>query len=259
MNQTRESRLGRLAPWLLAGIVFASLVLAIVAVASDFGPLDPLEDWGRAGFGHFLGLHGRMWAFLLLYLEESGIPMPLPGDVFVMYTGHASPRDLLSWVLSGAGLVLCVVLGATNLFWLSRHYGPRLARGRVGAMLHLTPGRLTRAEGWFRRYGALALIFGRHIPGFRVPITVVAGTLQVPYRTFILSVAVSSAGWVAIFLPIGITQGPRVMRLLSTGNQPYLVVWAVIVALIIAYFVLRIARRPAHPQAGDPVEGTNRG
>jgi len=42
--------------------------------------------------------------------------------------------------------------------------------------LHLTPQRLERAEGWFVRWGAWALIFGRHIFGLRVPLTVAAGT-----------------------------------------------------------------------------------
>src|SRR5712692_1588523 len=46
------------------------------------------------------------------------------------------------------------------------------------------PRRLERAERWFERYGVLAIIFSRHIPGFRVPITVAAGVFKIRYQVF---------------------------------------------------------------------------
>jgi hypothetical protein len=50
----------------------------------------------------------------LLYLEESGVPLPAPGDVFVMYVGARVPRSLGSSVLARVGLIGVVVLGATT-------------------------------------------------------------------------------------------------------------------------------------------------
>jgi hypothetical protein len=50
----------------------------------------------------------------LLYLEESGVPLPAPGDVFVKFVGAHVPRSLGSWVLAWLGLIGVVVLGATT-------------------------------------------------------------------------------------------------------------------------------------------------
>jgi len=67
--------------------------------------------------------------------------------------------------------------------------------GRLGLLLHITPERPSSAERAFNRWGVVALVFGRHIIGRRVPLTVTAGILRIPYEVFASSVAVSSVVW----------------------------------------------------------------
>src|SRR5260370_398825 len=81
----------------------------------------------------------------LLYIEESGIPLPAPGDVFGMYVGAHVPRHLAAWLTAWLGLIGVVVLGATNLFFISKRYGRRLAPGPLGEVVHLNPDRLAPA------------------------------------------------------------------------------------------------------------------
>jgi membrane protein DedA with SNARE-associated domain len=187
------------------------------------------------GFGHLAPIG-------LLYAEESGVPMPLPGDVFVMYVGHFLPTGPLIWVAAWLGMVLVIVLGSSNLFLISRRLGRDLPQHRIGRLLHVTDTRIARAHGWFERWGAPALIFGRHIPGFRVPLTVAAGVCRVPFRTFVLSVAVSSAAWVGVFLYIGVTYGGRMAHLLRVHRETYLLVPLVIAGAVLLYFIRRLAR-----------------
>jgi len=52
-----------------------------------------------------------------------------------------------------AVIIVVVVLGATNLYLISRRIGRRLLAGRLGAVLHVTPERLDQAERWFHRWG----------------------------------------------------------------------------------------------------------
>lgn len=194
---------------------------------------------------------GHLAPIPLLYLEESGVPMPLPGDVFVMYVAHHVPRTPLALGAAWVALESAVLLGATNLFWLSRRIGTRLPEHRLGRFLHVTPARIERARRWFDRYGPAALIFGRHIPGFRVPLTVAAGVAGVPYRTFIISVAISTAAWVAIFLYLGATFGGRIGHLVALHRQTTYLVIASVVAVAVAVFgVLRW--RHGHVRKGAP-------
>jgi membrane protein DedA with SNARE-associated domain len=185
------------------------------------------------GFGHLAPI-------ALLYAEESGVPMPLPGDIFVMYVGRFLPPGLLVWLAAWVGMVLIVVLGASNLFWISRRLGRDLPEHRLGRWLHVTPAGVARAQGWFDRWGPAALIFGRHIPGCRVPLTIAAAVCGVSYKTFVLSVTVSTAAWVGAFLYIGVTYGGRMEHLIRVHRETYLIVPLIIAIALLVYFFRKL-------------------
>ena len=210
---------------------------AIAAFAILEGDIPELFSQGALAFRHFLHVYSYAPGFALLYIEESGIPLPAPGDVFVLYVGSHVPRNLFAWIAAWLGLIAVVVLGATNLFLISRKAGRRLAESRIASYVHLSPERLARAEQWFARYGVLAIIFGRHIPGFRIPITVAAGVFRVRYPIFAMSVAVSTAIWAGVVIIIGINFGTRLEKFLALHREMYLLWGAVIVLLIGSHFV----------------------
>lgn len=219
--------------WAAVAVLFVLLALAVWE-----GDLP--EAFGEASLTALAWLqqHGPVAAVFALYVEESGVPLLLPGDVFVMYIGrHASGP--LGWLAAWLAVIAAVVLGATNLYWIARKWGRGVLGSRLGRAVHLTPERVARAERWFARYGAWALIFGRHVPGFRVPITIAAGTLQVRYPVFAASVAVSTATWAAFFLFIGISFGGRVADFLGAHRLNYVIV-PVVLALLALVYVARV-------------------
>ena len=238
-----ESPRARRLSWRRAGVgTIVILVLAgallTVSVLADSDFLDPIfagSGWLRVA----LREHGYLGAIGLLYAEESGVPMPAPGDVFVMYVGAHIPRVPLSWLAGWVALMAVVLLGSSNLFMVSRHFGRRLVDGRPGRLIHITPARMARAEGWFARWGVWAIIFGRHIPGFRVPITVGAGLFGVPYARFAVGVVISTAAWTGIFMFLGITYGARIEAFMRLHRESYLLIPLVVIALILVRVVGR--------------------
>jgi membrane-associated protein len=229
----------------IAGIVLL-IATGIVISAILQGDVPDVLEAGTVWVRHVLHRYTYLASYGLLYIEESGIPLPAPGDVFVMYVGAHVPRNLASWVTAWLGLIGVVVLGATNLFFFSRKFGRRLAESRYAEAVHLSPERLLKAERWFKRYGVVAIIFGRHIPGFRVPITVAAGALKVSYPVFAASVAVSTAIWAGVVMVIGVNFGPRMEAFLNVHRFTYLI-WGAVVLVMIAVIVRRIVM--AGPEA----------
>jgi membrane protein DedA with SNARE-associated domain len=223
------------------------IAAAIVLSAIIQGDVPDVVAWVRHWVRIVLHRYTYVAGFGLLYIEESGVPLPAPGDVFVMYVGAHVPRNLASWILAWLGLIGVVVLGATNLFLISKRIGRRLAEGRFAEVVHLSPERLQRAEEWFQKYGVIAIIFGRHIPGFRIPITVAAGVLKVKYRVFAASVAVSTAIWAGVVIIIGINFGPRMEAFLRVHRETYWM-WAVVVLLMVVVIAYRVHR------AGSPAK-----
>jgi membrane protein DedA with SNARE-associated domain len=150
-----------------------------------------------------------------IYLEESGIPMPVPSEVSVGYLGQRLDVNPLALAATWIGLTLLIVLGSTNLFAASRRFGPTLVHGRLGAALHLTPSGIARAQRWFHRWGPLAIGLSRYVPGLRWGMAVACGTLGVTYRTFWLSTAISASVWAGGLLTLGVTLGDGVGRVIA--------------------------------------------
>jgi membrane protein DedA with SNARE-associated domain len=225
----------------IGGVLLLIAVIVVIGVLVENDARGELPD-ADVTIGGLLREYGYLAGFALIYIEESGIPLFIPGDAFLVYVGHALPYSFPILFAAWLGFILAVILGSTNLYLVSRRYGRQLLEHRLARFLHLTPARLEEAEHWFRRYGPWALIFGRHIPGFRVPLTVAAGILELPYRAFVISVAVSSSIWAGLFLVVGAVFGASVVRSIRANTWIYAGV-AVAVVVIVATVVLIRSRR----------------
>lgn len=251
---TRFLRSGEPVHYLVAGLITLAVIIVFAIL---YGDLPEVVNTGMRGLRHIFNRYTYLPGFGLLYLEESGVPLPAPGDVFVMFVGAHIPHHFFAWLFAWLGLILVVVLGATNLYFLSRRFGTRLVHSELAEYVHLNPKRLAMAEAWFKRWGVLAIIFGRHIPGFRVPITVASGVFGVGWPTFAASVAVSTAIWAGVMLTLGITIGPRLALLLHAHGWVYFIWGAIVAVLILSVYVRQrqraSGRRPGR-KSDRPVE-----
>ena len=157
----------------------------------------------------FLLQHQSSGLFLVIFLEELGVPLPAPGDFAIMYGGYLTTTGAIPYPLAYVAVVAGAVLGSACNLTISRKYGRPFIQ-RFGKYVGVTEARLLRAEGLFKRWGPWAIILGRHIPGMRIVLSALSGILGVPYRVFIPCVFVSALIWAAIFLEIGRRVGPRV-------------------------------------------------
>lgn len=179
----------------------------------------------------------------LVAVEEAGVPLPISGDLIIAYAASRAGPNPSAWLVLGVGFEVAVLVGSTFLFSISRRWGPRLLRGAPGEVLHLTPERLERVEGWFERWGVWAVIFGRQVPGFRVALTVVAASFGVKYPQFIISVAVAAAIWITMFTALGLLVGPQVERLLSAHQSTSLLILGGVVLAAFIYVVASVTRQ----------------
>jgi membrane protein DedA with SNARE-associated domain len=244
----------RLRSWRTVAAVglVAAVLLAISLLEGDVA--DDLTGFGSLVAG-LLNRFGAAASFALLYIEESGIPLPVPGDVYVAYLGKLNASSFSHLVLAWLGIIAVVVGGATNLYLVSRRWGPVLLRHHlVRDVLGVDEARLERVRRWSQRWGALAIIFGRHVPGFRIPVTVLAATAGVPYRTFAPSVAVSTAVWAGIGLWLGATFGQSIGNLLAHYPWIYLIgLGLVIVAIaVVLVRIWRLGQRQSVSADLDP-------
>ena len=160
----------------------------------------------------FILQHQTSGLFIVILLEEIGIPLPVPGDVAITYGGYLTTTGAIPYPLAYVAVVTGAAIGATINLTITRRYG-RPFIGRFGRYVGITDEKLAQAERIFKRWGPWAIIVGRHIPGMRIVLSALAGILNVPYRVFIPCVLVSATIWAAIFLELGRLLGPRAREL----------------------------------------------
>lgn len=182
----------------------------------------------------FLASKAVLAPLLLLFIEECGIPLPINGDIILAYTGYR-----LSLQPSGPGIwqafftaQVAALAGSTILFFLSRRWGQGVIL-KVGKFIFLKEEHIKKAERLFARWGILGIIVGRHVPGFRIPVTIFAATSGVKYPVFLVSTFISTSIWILFYLIIG----RRIGASFHTEIQQYVGATAGVVVGVIILFV----------------------
>jgi membrane protein DedA with SNARE-associated domain len=208
-------------------------------------------SWWRP-LTHFIRLfvldHQSGGLFLVIFLEELGVPLPAPGDVAIIYGGYLTTTGTLPYPLAFLAVVSGAVLGSACNLTISRRYGRPFIQ-RFGRYIGITDERLVQAERIFTRWGPWAIIVGRQIPGMRIVLSALSGILGVPYRVFIPCVLISASIWAAIFLEIGRRVGPRVRNLFGLFPA-HLIPWLVLglILLSIGYLAYEHGFKPKDPR-----------
>lgn len=163
-----------------------STLLDAATLLHGFGP------WVLAGLG-------------LVVFIESGVLFPfLPGDSLLV-TAAILRHDLSIRVWALLAVAACAaVLGDQVGFWLGRRFGRGMFKqdARVLKTEHLT-----KAEDFFAKHGAFALVLGRFVPIVRTYVPVAAGTAAMSYRKFFGWNVLGALGWVVSMVLVGVLLG----------------------------------------------------
>src|SRR5258708_40159513 len=117
-------------PWVNALRIVVIVLVTAAAVVLSAILQGAVPDAPRLSFLRPLfHRYSYLASYALLYIEESGVPPPAPGDVFVMYVGAHVPRNLFAWIAAWLGLIAVVVAGGTHPLFLSRGFGRPPAAG----------------------------------------------------------------------------------------------------------------------------------
>lgn len=197
---------------------------------------------------HYAGL------FLVILAEEGGLPLPLPGDLFIAAMGFLAFSGQAAFAPTAAVVTFATVLGASFLYTVARHAGrPLLVR--VARRFGYTDAREARLEGWLARRGAVAVVVGRLVPGLRIVMTVVAGALRLGRPTFVVGTFVAGLVWSTLYFGIGWALAAGYGRVAE--HAPPEALWAAAGAALLAIAAVALlvrarARRAPARAAGSP-------
>ena len=147
----------------------------------------------------FLRTYSYLGLFVILFIEEAGIPLPIPGDLFIATTASLKSSNYLLVVITDMTATLA---GSTILFTLSKKIGHRILI-KYGKYVKITPDKIKKVEKWFTKYGSWAIVIGRLTPGLRTITPIAAGLFDLPYKTFWTYTLVAAFIWANVYFVIG--------------------------------------------------------
>lgn len=133
---------------------------------------------------------------------ESGILLGffLPGDSLLFGAGllAASPYSNVSVVALTLGVTVAAVAGDAVGYWTGRRWGRPWLERKPTMTRHIE-----RAEAFYERWGAMAVVIARWFPWLRTATPVIAGVARMPYRRFVVANVVGAVSWGAGLVLLG--------------------------------------------------------
>ncbi len=181
--------------------------------------------------------HQFVTLFVVIAIEEAGIPLPVPGDLIIAFYGWRASGDPLEMAQVIAVCALASTAGTVLPYVVARRFG-RVVATRLAGWLDIDKKSVDRLVWRVDRYGFRGVLVGRLVPGLRVAVSLVAGTAHVAIPRFspavFLAASVYWTGWVVV----GVIVGPHLVDVVSPA---YLgVVVALIPIVVVAAFVGRV-------------------
>ncbi|MBI2024975.1 MAG: DedA family protein [Candidatus Harrisonbacteria bacterium] len=199
-----------------------------------------MPDGGLLGF---VNEYGYLAIFLLVFLQELGVP--LPNELVLIFAGALTEiGDLNFWIVFLV-TVLADVIGTTclfSVFYFFEHFiMERIKKWEfVNKKLEIIKARLIKHD-------KLGIFIGRMTPYLRGYVSVAAGILNLPYRVFVPIAVFSAMIWTGGYVTLGHFLGkqwPAVAEFVR-GYQ-----WILLVALILGvgvWFFIRHRKKSRNP------------
>ncbi|MDX6392446.1 MAG: hypothetical protein QOJ73_3509 [Streptosporangiaceae bacterium] len=185
---------------------------------------------------HFIATYGYLAIFLLMVAESACIPVP---SELIMTFGGA----LAAGAVPGTRLNLIVVIIAgvagnvvgSYIAWAVGRYGGQPALRRWGGRFWLREHDLDRANLWFDRYGARAVLIGRLLPVVRTFISLPAGIAGMEPVRFGIYTTIGCIPWTAALAYAGYAVGANWQSIVNGFHGPtYIIAAVVVIALAVA-------------------------
>lgn len=134
---------------------------------------------------------------------------PLPSEVILPLAGFAANRGDLGLISAILFTTLGSVVGALALYGVGAALGRQRTRSLIGRLPLVKLDDVDKAEEWFNRHGAKAVLIGRLVPVVRSMISVPAGVERMTMPLFLALTALGSGIWNTALIVAGYALGEK--------------------------------------------------
>lgn len=189
----------------------------------------------------FIIKYGYLAICILIFIQEIGIPNPVPNEMVLLYSGYLSFKHLLSLPIIIIVAVLSDIVATAILYFVFFHFGNYIIENRP-SWFPLSIARIRKLEKKVHEKGKAFIFIGRMTPLIRGYVTVVAGLLRLAPEVFFPITLFSTIIWCSACAIGGWLLGPSWSFLAKTLLFSHLVLFIISFIVILIIIILLIKR-----------------
>jgi membrane protein DedA with SNARE-associated domain len=198
---------------------------------------------------HFITRYGYTAIFILVFLQEIGMPNPIPNELLLMFSGYLSFKGFLYFPFVIFTIISADFIGTNILYVIFYNAGIYLIRKKPKwfPLSDKTIAQLTKkiSEG-----GKFNIFLFRVTPFTRGYTSVITGLLRIKPGIFLPIALISAATWATIYVIAGYIIGPSWNLFTGNINSFKYIMLTVLVAVfcmvMFVYFYKKRRKRNAN-------------
>ena len=186
--------------------------------------------------------YGYIAMFVAMALENANIP--IPSEVVLGFAGFLISQQIFSFWTTFAVACVAGLVGSVISYWLGS-YGGRPLLLKYGKYIFFNERKFRMAEDLFNKYGGIAVIICRCLPGVRTFISFPAGVARYPFWKFAIFTVLGTIPWTLLLVWAGSLLGSHWRDLIQYNHIFLMAVIAVCVVATVVFVWHRRRRRNA--------------
>lgn len=186
--------------------------------------------------------YGYIAMFVAMALENANIP--IPSEVVLGFAGFLISQQIFSFWTTFAVACVAGLVGSVISYWLGS-YGGRPLLLKYGKYILFNERKFRMAEDLFNKYGGIAVIICRCLPGVRTFISFPAGVARYPFWKFAIFTVIGTIPWTLLLVWAGSLLGSHWRDLIQYNHIFLMAVIAVCVVSAVVFVWHRRRRRNA--------------
>jgi membrane protein DedA with SNARE-associated domain len=184
--------------------------------------------------------YGSFWVYAAIFLAcfiENLFP-PFPGDTFILAAGALVAVDRIDLIISFMTVLAGGLISVMIIYYLGKKKGYKFFKKKNYRIF--SSDDIDKSELYFKKYGAVIIIFSRFVVGFRSGLALVAGIGQYNLiKMFIYSfVSYLLFGSLLYYISIITVENfDRLAYYIRTYNS---IVWPLLILFFILYIIYKL-------------------
>lgn len=174
--------------------------------------------------------------FSLVFLQEIGIPNPVPNEFVLLFSGYLTYTGKLSFSKTILTVIAADFIGTLLLYIVFYFFGREILEHKP-KWLPINKENINKLSDLISGRGFWGIYLGRLIPYVRGYTSVVSGLLEIRPASYISMVVLSAITWSGGYVLAGHLLGPEWQKAMDKFRLGQNIVLAVLVFLIIFFSV----------------------